>query len=104
MEKYPERKETTMSSKANAKLADKSFAAARRKYYGGGVKELIRRAVDRTKETIAICSKPSSDPASEASKAIATMLIEKRACLRTLEIVSEALHGNKAMLRHLGSN
>ena len=44
---------------ANAKLATKAFNADRRKYFGGnGVKDHLRRAIERTKEAHATRSKP----------------------------------------------
>ncbi len=89
----------------SAKLADKAFNADRRKHFGGNsVKDLLRRAIERTKESHATCSKPNgSDPNSEGSKAIALLTIELEGRLKGLEAVWEAMNGNKTMLRHLGN-
>ena len=92
-----------MSKRTNAKLADKAFQAARSKHYGNSVKALLSRAIERTKEAHKTCSRPGIDPESEADKAIARLAIVLEGRLQALEYVWEAMHGNKAMLRHLGS-
>lgn len=67
------------------------------------INKLARRAIERTKEVHATCSKPNgSDPNSEGSKAISRLAIELDGRLKALEIVLEAMHGNKSMLRHWG--
>jgi hypothetical protein len=88
---------------ANAKLADKAFRAARAKHYGNGVKDLLRRAIDRTKDAHDRCKQPSSTPDSDGSKAIARLAIVLEGRLQALEHVWEAMHGNKAWLRNWGN-
>ena len=89
---------------ANVKLADKAFNSDRRKHFGGnGVKDHLRRAIERTKEANATCSKRGSDPNNEGTKAIARLAIELEGRLKALEAVWEAMHGNKAMLRYWGT-